>query len=151
MLKNHSKTPLQCFTPESRLKGVNNEIPSIILFMDQAIEKYEEELARLRKARAELATRPDRKSRATESIGELLMSALREQSPLTVKQIHEWVSAKGKIAQYHTVSSMVNYYFRKEYIKRIAPGTYAIADELRNDGTPTPSMKNGAQVPKELR
>ena len=63
--------------------------------MDQAIEKYEEELARIRKARALLAAGPDRRHRRNqnsqngngqsgetkESIGELLMDALREDVP----------------------------------------------------------------------
>ena len=154
---------LHGFTPSINLKGVNNEIPSILLFMDQAIEKYEEELARIRRARAELAAGPDRRHKRKqnlpsngneiESIGELLMNALLAEGPLTVKQIHRWVTASGKIAQYHTVSSMVNYYHRKKYIKRVRHGTYALADASTYaiadaPHPPKPELTNGAPLPK---
>lgn len=162
MPKVDSRHLLRSFTPDHTLKGVNNEIPSILLFMDQTIEKKEEELARLRRARAELAAAPDRRrlkqtapapeatveDSADSSIGELLMGALREEGPLTVKQIHQWVTAHGKIAQYHTVSSIVGYYNKKKYIKRVAVGTYAVADDPRPKGAPKPELTNGAPLPR---
>jgi|GEM_PF-1983156 len=171
MAKNHSRPLLRSFTSEHTLNDVNNEIPSMLLFMDQAIEKYEEELARIRRARAELAAGPDRRHRKqtspdgkgdsaaaqespydTGSIGELLMDALRIKGRLTVKQIHEWVTAHGKIAQYHTVSSMVGYYNKKKYIKRVAVGTYEIANEPpRSNRAPTPELTNGASLPRNGR
>jgi hypothetical protein len=153
---------LPFFTPDRIVEGVNNEIPSILLFMDQTIEKKEEELARLRRARAELAAAPDRRrlkrpaptqvatpdDSADSSIGKLLMEALRQNGSLTVKQIHEWVLASGKIAQYHTVSSMVGYYNKKKYIKRLSHGIYAIAEEPRAKGAPKPELTNGAPLPR---
>lgn len=167
MSKNHSRPLLCSQTTDHTLKVVNNEIPSMLLFMDQAIERYEEELARIRRARAELANGPDRRHRkqapsngaendaeshAFKSIGELLMDALREEGPLTVKQIHRWVTAHGKIAQYHTVSSMVGYYNKKKYIKRVAVGTYEIGNEpQRRNGAPVPELTNGAPLPKNGR
>lgn len=171
MSKNKFKHPLHSFTFDHSLNDVNNEIPSMLLFMDQAIEKYEEELARIRRARAELAAGPDRRHRKptssngnvdegsvqgspydTGSIGELLMDALRTRGRLTVKQIHEWVTAHGKFAQYHTVSSMVGYYNKKKYIKRVAVGTYEIANEPPRRGrAPVPQLTNGAPVPKNGR
>jgi len=165
MSKTDSRTLLPFLTPDHSVKGVNNEIPSILLFMDQTIEKLEEELARLRRSRAELATAPDRrrlvkhpasnqngtgKDTTDQSIGELLMEALRKNGSLTVKQIHQWVTASGKIAQYHTVSAMVSYYFKQKYIKRVSHGTYAIADEPRLNGAAKPELTNGAPVPNQL-
>ena len=157
-MKNRVTPLLQSLTPDHNLKGVNNEIPSIVLFIDEAIKNYEQVLVRLRKARAELVSAPDGRQNnkgkqaddVTESIGVLMMEALRKNGSLTVKQIHQWITARGKLAKYHTVSSMVNYYLRQGYVKRVAHGIYAIADESRN-GAPTPMTTNGAPVPKELR
>jgi|SRR5215469_11783782 len=144
-------------------KGVNNEIPSILLFIEQAIEKTEEELARLRKAHADLSAAPDRRRLGRQapsnsdgketstnlSIGKLLMEALSKNGPLTVKDIHRYVTASGKIAQYHTVSAMVSYYFKQNYIKKLSHGLYAIADESRSSQVPV--LTNGAPIPKEVR
>jgi hypothetical protein len=165
-----AKTPLApllpSLTPSGTLKGVNNEIPSILLFMDETIEKLEEELARLRRSRAELAAAPDRRRLAKQvapnqnqkatnttdsSIGELLMEALRKNGSMTVKQIHRWVTASGKIAQYHTVSAMVSYYFKHGYIKRVSHGIYAVADDNAANIPPKPELTNGTPVPKALR
>jgi hypothetical protein len=161
---------LPSLTPDHRIKGVNNHIPSIVLFIDQAIEEHEQELVRLRKARADLVHVPDRSvnnrviqipangkngalvaGKQTESIGDLLIEALTTNGSLTVKQIHQWIISRGKLAKYHTVSSFVNYYLRKEYIKRVAYGTYALGDKPPKKGAPKPTLTNGAPVPKELR
>ncbi len=164
MKTDDSRHLLPFLTPDRRLKGVNNPIPSIVLFIDQAIEDHEQELVRLRKARADLVNVPDKRvnrvvaangnkdsasQQPAESIGELLVEALRANGSLTVKQIHHWITTRGKLAKYHTVSSMVNYYLRQKYIKRVAHGTYAIADDRRNGGPPKPELTNGAPVPKE--
>jgi hypothetical protein len=165
MSGSHSRHLLPSLTPDRTLQGVNNEIPSIVLFIDQTIKSYEDELTRLRKARAELVSPDGRRNGnnkgrqipasgdglLAESIGELLIEALGVRGSLTVKQIHEWITAKGKFAKYHTVSSMVNYYYRQKYIKRIAVGTYVLGDKsppIKRAPNPTLNLTNGAPVPK---
>ncbi|MGB8413556.1 MAG: BlaI/MecI/CopY family transcriptional regulator, partial [Candidatus Binatus sp.] len=89
---------------------------------------------------------PANGKRKAGSIGDLLMNAVRDAGPLTVKQIHERISESGKFASYHSVSSMVNYYLRQGYLKRTAPGTYALANAAV--APPAPVMTNGASLPK---
>jgi len=125
--QSHAKV-LRSVTPFTTLKGVKLQTSDVILAIDQAIEGYEREVKRLRDARAQLVADASFEADADKSIGQVLMDALKT-GPKTVKQIHQLVAAKGKIAQYHTVSSMVNYYFRRKYIKRVGKGTYALAEK----------------------
>lgn len=167
-------TPLTQSHAFSTVPSVQNELTSIARFLDQTILKLERELARARKARAALdesesepiwisaegnslhsphGSSNQRKAgpRKTGSLGDHLMTVLRKEGPLTVKTIHERVSARGKIVGYHTLSSMVNYYYRRGYILRTGKGTYAVAPTAPADDAPTPTLTNGAPIPKALR
>jgi hypothetical protein len=156
------KTLLTTLTSFGTLDNVQTDTLSLVRFIDQTILKHEKEIAKLRKARAVLVVRdtepqhpqeldtdgialPDRDGPwKPDSIGGHLMAVLQqERQPIGMKTIHEKISARGKLVEYHTLTSMVAYYMRRGYVARTGPNKYRIA--------PAPEVTNGASVPKNGR
>ncbi|MFZ0677353.1 hypothetical protein [Candidatus Binatus sp.] len=165
-----SQDELTNLTTSAKVSRVQSDSLSLVRFIDQSILKLEKEIAKMRKARAVLTakdTGPQDESalttaneaevkivanpaRKTDSIGAHLIAVLREDGrPLAMKTIHERISARGKLAEYHALSSMVAYYVKRGYVVKAGPNKYQIATvrELTN-GAPIPTMTNGAPVPK---
>jgi len=148
-----SKTLLTVITSLDTLSSVQSETLSLVRFIDTTILKHEREIAKLRKARAVLVAREDTapdgpeldvsavaapavtvgRARKADSIGDHLMTILQgENKPLAMKTIHEKISARGKLVEYHAMTSMVAYYVKRGYVERIGPNKYQIAKTPKN-------------------
>jgi hypothetical protein len=152
-----------CLKALTKLTSSSNFVPvqhpelrSAAKFLDATIRNLREELRKAENARAALedktppATKPmvlAGRPRQQGSTGDHLMKILCDGGPLSVKEIQDRILAKGKMIEYHALSSMVSYYQKRGYIRRTGPGIYEVAAD-----TPlAPSTTNGAPVPKALR
>lgn len=164
-----TQTGLIPITTSVKVYRVQSDTLSLVRFIDQSLLKHEREMAKLRRARAILVARdagPQDESeppaseavvnglanpaRKPDSVGNHLMSILQnEHEPLSMKTIHEKISERGKLVEYHTMTGMVRYYVKKGYVLRIGPNKYQIAPARQPaNGAPTPKLTNGAPLPK---